>query len=165
MKKLFTLMALFMATAMIFTGCKSDDDDSEQKNQNFAKMITANTWEGTNLYQYKEMGEWIDRSTDFVVLKFTRTSATDLSGTGWQLQFDGNYYKELQEKSEFKWYISGDRLYISYQAEGWGNVNAIIDDATVNSSVFSGWWWDDSTHRYQFNYKKSSFVDFDKYTK
>ena len=166
MKKLFTFVALCMAVTMVVTSCKNDDEDKEKRNQEMAKTLTSVAWQGNNLYQYKEMGNWIDRSTDFVVMRFDRTSETATNGTGYQLQFDGTYFNELEEMSEFTWYFSGDDLYISYKEAGWGSVHAIIDDVTLNNSYFSGYWWtNDNDRRYRFTYQKSSFKDWDKYIK
>ena len=166
MKKLFTFVALCMAVTMVVTSCKNDDEDKEKRNQEMAKTLTSVAWQGNNLYQYKEMGSWIDRSTDFVVMRFDRTSETATNGTGYQLQFDGTYFNELEEMSEFTWYFSDDDLYISYKEAGWGSVHANVDDWTLNNSYFSGYWWtNDNDRRYRFTYQKSSFKDWDKYIK
>lgn len=162
MKKLFLYMTMMLAAVLLTTSCSNDDDDMSA--ENFAKAICATGWQGYNLYQYTEMGSWIDRDNDFVVIRFDRANATDTKGTGRQLQFENSNYNKLQEQSDFDWYISDGRIYITYKTDGWGRVNAIINDVTIRNDLFEGFWLTaDASRRYRFSYVVSGFKDWDKY--
>ena len=164
MKRLFVYMTMMLAVMTMTTSCKKDDNGRSA--EDVAKSICATGWQGYNQYQLKEMGGWVDRDNDFVVMRFDRSNNTDIKGTGWQLQFDNSNFNNLQEKSAFEWYISDGRLYITYKESGWGRVNAITNDMDMAGDYFTGWWLtNDGDRRYRFNYKVSGFKDWDKYTK
>ena len=152
---------MMLAVMMLTTSCSKSDDGMSA--EDFAKAICANGWQGYNQYQYKEMGSWVDRNNDFVVIRFDRANATDIKGTGRQLQFDNSNFSNLQEQSDFDWYISDGRIYITYKAD-WGRVNAIVNDVTIKGGYFEGFWLtSEADRRYRFAYKVSDFKDWDKY--
>jgi hypothetical protein len=157
MKKFFIFMAMIIAAVVLTTACNSDDN--ERTPQELANALTAFNWQGYNQYQYKEGGSWVDRNNDFVVMRFQRNGANAIAGTGVQLQFKRTDFTEFEEKSTFKWEIQGDRLYINYDAAGWGRVSAINNDIEIHGDLCSGYWLTtDGDRRYRFNYRSTTFA-------
>ena len=113
MKKLFTSMAILAALAMMTVSCSKDDDkDSTNNRLNFANALTQNgtsgTWEGYDKRQFKELGNWVDKSQSYVVIRFDRTSTQATNGTGFLLTFENSYKDTYKEQSEFTWYFDDD---------------------------------------------------------
>lgn len=171
MKKLFTLMAIFAAMAMITVSCSKDDDDkdSTENRLKFANALTQNStsgiWEGYDKRQHKEFGSWVDRSQSYVVIRFDRASTTATTGTGFLLTFENSYKETYKEQSEFTWYFDDDMLHITYRHSGWTPVYAEYrtNELVINGDNFYGYWFEETSSRYRFSYTKSTFSDWNKY--
>lgn len=157
MKKFFLYMTAITAMLVLCMSCSKDDSISPEAQQDFAKFLTAGTWEGQNKSEYKELGSWIEHTSTFVTMSFSRSGSQALSGTGVQIGYENSYKSKETERSEFKWNISGDRIYIEY-SEGWTTVYARLGDCELSSSRFKGWWINnsDSDRRFVFDYSKSN---------
>lgn len=152
MKKVFLSMTAMAAILMLNISCK-DDKWSDQDKQDFVTKLTATTWEGWNKNEYKRIGEWVENGGDYVTMQFTRSGSQALSGTGLQIGYETpGKLKEL-ERSEFKWNISGDRIYIDYNA-GWSSVDARCQDLEISATKFRGKWYNtrDNDRRFVFDY-------------
>jgi hypothetical protein len=101
---------------------------------------------------------------NYVVIRFDRSAAAAMNGTGWQLEFDSPYKNECTDKCDFMWRLEGDIVTISYRKSGWKSVTFNIREMTLNSSKFSGYLYVVDDHRYTINYDKSTFSDWSKYT-
>ena len=163
MKKIFTYMMMFVAVAMFTTSCGDDEDNFDYEAA--IKNLTGNFWEGYNTEQYKEWGGFVDKGDrHYVVIRFDRSAAAAMNGTGWQLEFDSPYKNECTDKCDFMWRLDGDIITISYRKSGWKSVTFNIREMTLNSSKFSGYLYVVDDHRYTINYDKSTFSDWSKYT-
>lgn len=170
MKKLFTSMAILAALAMMTVSCSKDDDkDSTNNRLNFANALTQNgtsgTWEGYDKRQFKELGNWVDKSQSYVVIRFDRTSTQATNGTGFLLTFENSYKDTYKEQSEFTWNFDEDMLHITYRHPGWTPVYAEYrtKELVISGDNFTGYWFEQTDSRYKFSYTKSSFKDWDKY--
>jgi hypothetical protein len=157
MKKLMICLTAALAVMMLNTSCSSSDDYDYEK---FVTNLVAHNWEGHHTSQYREFGSWIDNGTEYVAMKFTRTG-TQLSGTGTQIIFENSYKTKETDRSDFKWYISGERIYIEY-VKGWSTVDEKCVDCTINDTNFKGFWHNtkDAERRFKFDYIPLAEVNF-----
>lgn len=170
MKKLLTCMTMIAAMAVMTVSCSKDDDkDTPAQRLEFANKLTMNgttaTWEGTDQRQFKELGNWVNKSQSYVVIRFDRNSTTDTQGTGVVLTFQNSYKEDFKERSEFTWNFNNDQLHINYRRSGWQPVYAEYrtNELIIDNSGFKGFWFESTDTRYQFSYIKSNFTDWDKY--
>lgn len=171
MKKTFLFLTLIAAIAMVVTGCKKDDDKitkEEFADKLIGKGATSFTWEGNETAKSRSWGNWSDDGTKYAVMRFDRSSATALEGTGKLLYFKNSYKEELRDndaKSEFTWRLTGDDLVISYRHAGWEAVHAEYNtqELIIDSNGFRGTWFESSDKKFDFIYIKSNFNDWAKY--
>ncbi|GEM_PF-3040769 len=166
MKKAFIYMTVMIA-AIAMNSCGSDDNDWKTA-PNIAKMLCAHDWEGYNHSQYRELGKWLDSGSDdvYVVLRFNRANDNANSGTGYHLGFSNSYKTELKGSSEFTWTLIGNNLRIDYKA-GWNSVHTTYNnnEFVISDTNFHGLFYANEAHRIEFNYKSTTFSDWNKYFK
>lgn len=164
MKKLIAYMTV-VAAVILFTGCSKSDE--KMSAQEFARLLTSTTWAGTHQSQHRSVGSWSSNAPQNVVIYFERSNANAISGTGYQLEFKSSSYTEdqFERKSAITWEIQGENFVINY-AEGWDKsyMKYTDDECHLNSSSFSGILYTDSEHRFLYNYVKSNFNEWSKYT-
>ena len=171
MKKLFLYMTMLMAAMTLTTGCSSSDDDtdSEDNRLKFANALTRNSlstaWEGNNTAFYKELGNWVNKGSEYVVMQFNRSAITATNGTGVVLIFANDYKNRFEDKSNFRWSFDNDQLMISYENPEWDGMHAEYrtNELKIESNQFYGYWYIRTDKRYQFNYKPSTFSDWSRY--
>ena len=162
MKKIFTYMMMFVAVAMFTTSCGDDEDNFDYEAA--IKNLTGNFWEGYNTEQYKEWGGFVDKGDrNYVVIRFDRSAAAAMNGTGWQLEFDSPYKNECTDKCDFMWRLEGDIVTIAY--EQWGTATFNYKEITLNNDRFAGFQYETDDVRYQFDYRKDAFSKWEQYNK
>ena len=172
MKRLFLFLTVIAAMATVMISCSKDDDESEniqQKKLTFANALTQNStscaWEGLQTEQHYSWGNWSDHATKYFIMRYDRTSTEAINGTGWAYVFKTQWKEEFIEKTEFTWRFNdtNSTLEISYRA--WNPVHAEYNttELTIKGNTFVGTWFESSDCKYQFEYKKSDFNDWEKY--
>ena len=167
MKKFLSIMAVVAAVAMIMTGCKKEESDSEENRLNFTNKIfhgqnTTYTWEGHEVAKVKNEGTKKER---YSVLRFERASAQSTTGTGRLVAFTNSYKDDFVEASDFRWYFSDRCLYIEWEHSGWQTAHAeyLTNELTIDGSGFHGTWFESTSYRWEFNYIASTWNEWDKY--
>ena len=167
MKKFLSIMAVVAAVAMIMTGCKKEEADSEENRLNFTNKIfqgqnTTYTWEGREVAKVKNEGTKKER---YSVLRFERASAQSTTGTGRLVAFTNSYKTDFVEASDFRWYFSDRCLYIEWGHSGWQTAHAeyLTNELTIDGSGFHGTWFESTSYRWEFNYIASTWNEWDKY--
>jgi len=170
MKKLLSYITIFAAMAMMMTSCSKDEEtDTEANRLNFTNLLMQNktsfTWEGLETAQRKELGHWNDEKTRYVVIRFDRATTESTTGTGRLIAFENSWKQAFIESSDFKWYFNNDMLYLEWKHAGWQTAHAEYrtNELTISGDKFNGYWFEKTDFRWQFNYTKSSFIDWDKY--
>ena len=170
MKKVFFYMALFAAMAMVNISCSDDDNtDSEDNRLKFANLLTQDStsgvWEGYDIKEWKELGSWVDGGRHYVVRRFDRASATATRGIGRVLMFENDFLDNFIDASDFTWYFEDDQLQLTYRHSGWAPQHAEYrtEELVIRRDNFTGFLFEKTDYRYKFNYKKSTFKDWDKY--
>lgn len=166
-------MTLFAAMVMTIVSCSKDDDDNVDSQSNrlaFANKLTQNStscaWEGEDKIMNKNWGNWSTDDNRYAVMRFDRTSTTATEGTGLLLSFENAYKDKFKDRSEFMWGFANDELHITFRHEGWAPFYAEYrtQELVINGNSFHGTWFERSDRKFEFNYKKSSFNDWNKYT-
>ena len=172
MKKLFFFMAMFAAMTLITVSCSKDDDDNTDSIENRLKFTnkmlqngTTCTWEGTERTKSRSWGNWSDDGDKYTVMRFDRTSTQHVEGTGYVIYFENAYKENVKSQSEFMWSFADDVLIITYRHEGWAPVHAEYrtSELVIDGDRFDGTWFEASDKKFEFNYKKSSFNDWNKF--
>lgn len=171
MKKLFFYMAMILAAVVMTTSCSSSDDegDSTANREKFANALTHNStsgsWEGWHTTQRKDWGSWYEDGKKYFVVRFDRASNTSITGTGWAYVFENEWKEKFIEKSEFNWRFENDMLHLTFRLSGWEPIYAEYrtTELTINADKFYGYWFEKAGKKYQFNYTKSNFADWNKY--
>lgn len=174
--KVLVCMTVFAALASAMTSCSKDDDkDSEDKRLKFVNNMmqsataTSCTWEGWHRRQFKDGGSWRDDDRQYAVIQFNRSSATATEGTGILIYFKNEKKDELYkdgEYSKFSWYIKDNQIRIKHITQSWFDMYAEYNttELSVGAGSFYGHWWEKVDDRWEFNYKKSTFSDWSKYS-
>ena len=169
MKKVLFCMTMIAAMAMVFVAC-SKDDDKENTKESFANKLTQNgttcTWEGAERTLSRSWGSWSDDGEKYAIMRFDRASTTAIQGTGLVIYFENSYKETVRDFSEFTWSLSGDELKITYRHTGWAPVHAEYNtqELIIKGDRFDGTWFESSDKKFEFNYTKSTFTDWAKYT-
>lgn len=172
--KVLVCMTVFAALASAMTSCSKDDD----KNDNEARLNFTNnimqgkdalscTWEGWHRRQFKDGGSWRDEGQQYAVIQFVRSSATSTSGTGVLLYFRDADKTNYKEGSRFTWAFEGNQIKLKHITHSeWYPMYAEYNttELTVGAGTFYGHWWEKVDDRWEFNYKKSTFSDWSKYS-
>ena len=166
-------MAMIATMSLVTVSCSKDDDDdntdSTENRLKFANKLTQDgtscTWEGTERTKTKQWGNWSDDGDKYAVMRFDRTSTKSIEGTGYVIYFENAYKDNVNSQSEFMWSFANDVLNITYRHEGWAPVHAEYRtlELIIDGDRFDGTWFESSGKKFEFNYKKSSFNDWDKY--
>ena len=167
MKKFLSIMAVVAAVAMIMTGCKKEEADSEENRLNFTNKIfqgqnTTYTWEGREVAKVKNEGTKKER---YSVLRFERASAQSTTGTGRLVAFTNSYKTDFVEASDFRWYFSDRCLYIEWKKSGWQTAHAEYqtNEILIDGSGFHGTWFESTSYSWEFTYIASSWNEWSKY--
>ena len=169
MKKSFLFLTLFAAMTIGMVSCSSSDDNGEDAKANFANKLTQNgttcTWEGVERTMSRSWGNWSDDGEKYAVMRFDRASTTATSGTGLVYYFENLYKETFKDKSEFTWTLESDEMKITYRHTNWAPVHAEYKtpELVIRGDTFVGTWFEASDKKFEFNYKKSNFTDWDKY--
>ena len=84
MKKIFALMTVMAALALM-TSCSKDKDPEE-----ISKNITGTDWAGFMTEERKDMGNWVNNGQqNFVVIHFIGTGTAPKEGGGWEKRGGG----------------------------------------------------------------------------
>ncbi len=172
MKKILFFMSLIAAMATLTTSCSKDDDDREsllQRKLKFVNALTQNStscaWEGLQTEQHKSWGSWSDHATKYFIMRFDRSTKEAIEGTGWAYVFKTQWKDEFIEKTEFAWRFNDTNSTLEVSFRAWNPVHAEYNttELTINGNTFVGTWFESSDCKYQFEYKKSNFSDWEKY--
>ena len=182
MKKFFMIatakavvcMTVFAALASVMTSCSKDDDkDSGENRLKFVNNMmqsssaTSCTWEGWHRRQFKDGSSWRNEGQQYAVIQFNRSSATATSGDGVLLYFEDANKTNFKEGSKFTWTVSDSQVKITHITHSeWYPMYAEYNtsEITVGSGSFYGHWWEKVDDRWEFNYTKSTFSDWSKYS-
>ena len=153
-------MTMMLAAVVVTTSCSSDDDGMSAEDA--AKYLVSGNWQGYSIEQRKEWGSFVDKKDrTWNVVRFDRATPTALNGTGRQLGFVNEYKNNTPEASNFIWRIEGNIITIAY--EKWGSATFNFKEMTLNNNNFSGFIYERDDVRYQINYKKEAFANWDNY--
>ena len=163
MKKVFTIMTLFAALAIVTISCKDDKDPEE-----VSKNITGTDWAGYLTEEKKNGSSWeYNKQRNYAVIHFNGTStgtAVPTSGTGYQVEFKNEFMAEKTGYSNFSWRLEGGELKMAYQADDWNDTYIDYNDATVTSTVFNGYMYDyTGNHRFRMELKANGSFDWSKW--
>lgn len=163
MKKLFIYMAMILATVTMTTSCEKNDDRISA--DEFCKLLVNGDWQGYCQEQHREWGSFTDRNDrTWNVLRFRRNSENATYGSGTQLGYSSEQMTDRNpEVSSFIWRIDGTTLTISYDA--WSPVYFNFTEMTINSDKFAGFMYEKDDVRYEFNYSKRAFNNWDTFIK
>ena len=166
-------MTMVMALSVTMMSCSKDDEedntDSVKNRQSFANKLLQNgttfTWEGYMTDKRKEWGNWTDDGKTYVVMRFDRNSTSDTEGSGMVVHFENEWKEKFIDKSELRWSFAEDELRVVYRHEGWAPVHAEYrtSELVIDESGFHGTWFESSSLKYEFVFKKSTFTEWDKY--
>jgi hypothetical protein len=97
-------------------------------------------------------------------MRFDRKSAASVEGTGYVLHFENEFMDTFTYETEIRWKFEDDELRITYRA-GKDPVHALyrFTEIVIIGNYFTGTWFETSDKKFDFNYKKSSFKDWDLY--
>ena len=182
MKKLFliattkVLVCMTVIAAMAMTSCSKEDDDNDSERVNFANRLTQNslsgTWEGWHKKMIKE-DIWKEDSKQYAVIRFFRSSNTSTNGTGVVLYFTDETKKNYKEGTDFNWYLDDNQLKIraihrndwnTNNGSNWMYAEYNTTELTISGNSFYGHWVESVTYKWAFDYKKSDFNDWTKYS-
>ena len=152
-------MMVIAAVAMT-TSCKDDDDSISAEDA--VKYLVSGNWQGYGIEQRKQIGGFVDTDDrTWNIVRFERAATNAFNGTGCQLGVSNEYMSGTPEMSNFRWSLEGNIITIAY--EKWGTATFNFKEMTINNDKFSGFIYQNDNLRYQINYNKRSFADWDKY--
>ena len=167
MKKLFHFLTIIAAMATIMVSCSKDDDviSKEDFVYKLTQGGTSGTGEGTERTKSKSWGTWSNDGEKYAIMRFDRADAKATEGTGYLLYFENSYKETLKDKSAFTWNFVGDELRINYRHTNWAPVHAEYNttELVIKGDYFDGTWYESSDKKFEFNYKKSTFNNWNKY--
>ena len=117
MKKLFYCLLVAFGLSLLATSCEKDPSGSDDSN-------IIGTW---LLYKDYEDGEWYYYDIDDYLscVEFYK------NGKGLYFYYDP-YYEEIDWSAEFKWKLSGDKIYITLMGEtDYGKIIKFTDKELV----------------------------------
>ncbi len=156
MKKLFALMTVMAALALM-TSCSKDKDPEE-----ISKNITGTDWAGFMTEERKDMGNWVNNGQqNFVVIHFIGTGTAPKEGTGYQVEFENSYMNSKTGYSNFKWKLEDGELRMEYEAKGWNNTYIDYNATTVTNTTLNGYMYDAVTGRHRFKMELTANGSFD----
>ncbi len=167
MKKLFLFLTVIAAMATVTVSCSKDDDviSKEDFVNKLTQGGTSGTWEGMERTKTRSWGSWSNDGDKYAIMRFDRSTTTATEGTGYLLYFENSYKETFKDKSDFTWNIVGDELRINYHHTNWAPVHAEYNttELVIKGDNFVGTWYESSDKKFEFNYKKSTFNDWNKY--
>ncbi len=166
MKRLFTYVTLFAAIILCMSSCKKD----EEKERNEVANNLVGDWQGYiqewKSYDSNKTSYIPNHERRWVCMRFNRSSDSS-SGTGYQIEFKNEFMNntpDADDMNEFNWRVNGDHLEITYKT--WDAIYLEFKKSTINGSDFKGSFFTFSkVYKYEFDYKRKAFDDWDKYFK